>query len=481
MLKKKYIVTVDLGYGDSGKGSVVDFLTKYHNSKLVVRYNGGFQASHNVHTDDGRSHNFSQFGSGTFQGAKTLLTREVVVNPLVMQVEINRLKEKKVPGFLCKPYVHEDCLVTTPYHKALNQIRELSRKNHHGSTGNGIGEAQRLQYFGNVRVASLYVSDIDKSCTLRLILNDLHSYMYSQCLELIHDYDLTGKQVAEAMSVFSVPDGLNILIERYQQWYDQVLIVNDSFINDLLNKENAPVIFEGSQGVLLDKQHGFYPYTSWGDTTDDLASHILDFISDDIEIQTIGITRTFLTRHGAGPLITENIECLDLIKDDDNYSGVFQGGLRVGYLDLPLLKYAISKCHKIDGLAFTHCDKLNNPVARKLCYAYDGLDLSKYNCADEAGKDAFEFTASYKNNKPVMVENVADLPSFISRELEIPILIKSFGKTTSTKIINMGMPQDDTLETEPLKKTEPQAPVSTEAKPEESKVVKTDDSVTTTK
>ena len=85
------VVVVDLGFGDSGKGTVVDWLAR-HGARWVVRFNGGAQAGHNVVTPDGRHHTFAQFGSGTFvPGVRTLLSRFMVVHPTGLLVEAAHL------------------------------------------------------------------------------------------------------------------------------------------------------------------------------------------------------------------------------------------------------------------------------------------------------------------------------------------------------------------------------------------------------
>src|SRR5262245_27607669 len=85
-------VVVDLGFGDAGKGSIVDALVRRHDAKLVVRWNGGAQAGHTVVTDDGRTHTFSQLGAGTFvPGVRTHLTEDVVVHPTALVVEAKQI------------------------------------------------------------------------------------------------------------------------------------------------------------------------------------------------------------------------------------------------------------------------------------------------------------------------------------------------------------------------------------------------------
>ena len=89
---KQAILTVDLGFGDAGKGSIVDFLTREHNAHTVIRYNGGAQAGHRVVTDDGREHVFAQFGSGTLAGADTHLSRYMLLDPVAMLAEAAHLR-----------------------------------------------------------------------------------------------------------------------------------------------------------------------------------------------------------------------------------------------------------------------------------------------------------------------------------------------------------------------------------------------------
>ncbi len=139
---RAYIV-VDLGFGDSGKGLLTDYLTRHFEAGVVVRYNGGAQAGHNVVAPDGRHHTFSQFGSGTFiPGVKTFLSRQVVIHPGALLVEGTILEKKGVPDAFTRLRVSDRALVITPYHQAANRIKEIVRgADRHGSCGVGVGEA----------------------------------------------------------------------------------------------------------------------------------------------------------------------------------------------------------------------------------------------------------------------------------------------------------------------------------------------------
>lgn len=430
----KAILVIGLGYGDEGKGTIVDFLTRQHSAGLVVRFNGGFQAAHNVYNGN-KFHTFSQFGSGTLAGAHTLIGPKVIINPLCMQVEAAKLEaEHGINNPLGRVAVDKNCVITTPYHKALNQIRELSRRRVHGSTGSGIGETVRASL--HPRSFSLNVSDLD-NVTLYHTLYCISQDMLRLCNELIHDYDLTCDHVTRVMEPFYIDNGVNILIARYQDWHSKVKVVSDRFntFDKHMRSFASPVIFEGAQGVLLDQKVGFHPYTTWSRTTDQYAYDLLD-LGD--KKQVIGVTRSFMTRHGAGPFVTEHTQ-YGLIKDDNNKFEQFTGDLRVGYPDLVALKYAIKCCGRVDALALTHCDKLGKPGADQICVAYEGADLLKYD-APEASIDAFEFTKQLQNTKPVY-EDITDLPKQLEKELKIPVLIKSFGKQTKDKI--MGLHTED--------------------------------------
>jgi len=148
-----HVIVVDLGYGDAGKGTVVDWLCSPRGGlarggeavRTVVRFNGGAQAGHNVVTADGRQHTFAQFGSGTFtSGVRTHLSRFMLVDPLALAAEAGHLAALGVPDALARLTVDRDALLTTPYHRAANQVRELARGlDRHGSCGMGIGETAR--------------------------------------------------------------------------------------------------------------------------------------------------------------------------------------------------------------------------------------------------------------------------------------------------------------------------------------------------
>src|SRR5690348_3101760 len=111
-LRQRAILVVDLAFGDCGKGTIVDYLVRRDEAKLVVRFNGGPQAGHNVVTSDGRHHTFSQFGSGTFvPGVRTLLSRFVLIEPYAMLNEASHLAELAVTDALDRLMIDARCPV----------------------------------------------------------------------------------------------------------------------------------------------------------------------------------------------------------------------------------------------------------------------------------------------------------------------------------------------------------------------------------
>src|SRR3954449_12449778 len=139
---RQAFITVDLGFGDAGKGSIVDFLTRANDAHTVVRYNGGAQAGHRVVTAGAspRDHVFAQFGSGTLSGAATHLSRFMLLDPPAMLEEARHLAALGSDP-LPRTTIDEGAPIITPFARAINRLRERARgSQRHGSCGMGIGE-----------------------------------------------------------------------------------------------------------------------------------------------------------------------------------------------------------------------------------------------------------------------------------------------------------------------------------------------------
>ena len=139
---KYAFVVIGLGFGDEGKGSIVDFLVRKFKASHVIRFNGGPQAAHHVVLPDGIEHTFSHFGSGSFNtNVKTFISKEMVIQPLYLLREAEVLKLKGIKNIMDRIFIDQECFIVTPLHKMIGRILEVSRgQNRHSSTGLGVGQ-----------------------------------------------------------------------------------------------------------------------------------------------------------------------------------------------------------------------------------------------------------------------------------------------------------------------------------------------------
>lgn len=348
------IFTVDLGYGDSGKGTIVDSLVRKHSSKLVVRYNGGSQAGHNVVTADGIHHTFAQFGAGMLVKDRvlSLLGPAMLVDLHSMVDENSYLLQKGITDALARTYIHEDCFLITPYHIALNRIKEIARgDSRHGSCGKGIGETRRLSLTPDA--PALQVRHLANKPLTVSILNRIKDLVTREVMDYVpENLSLIETELAYLRwSAETLADEL-IAIKG------QVNVIDYDGAKRLISSQAEPVIFEGSQGVLLDEDHGFGPFNTWSRTTTEEGDALLEVIDYRGDSTTIGILRAFHTRHGPGPFPTENLELTSKFKDSYNPFNPFQREFRVGWFDMVMFRYAMAIQANVDCLAITHCDWL---------------------------------------------------------------------------------------------------------------------------
>jgi adenylosuccinate synthase len=273
-------IVVGLGFGDEGKGATVDHIAASLPTARVVRFNGGQQAGHNV-IHDGFHHTFANYGSGTLSGVPTWISQHCTINPLNTREEQQALMP--VPSLLTdnirKIRVHEDALVTTPLHVAVNHRAERERgKDRHGSTGTGFGET--IAY-------SLDENNHPLRAKQMVSLGEICHFlsMYRSDMGLEQDYQLFN--MASAM------------FDSFRDCYE--IVTDEEFTEEL---SHGHTVFEGAQGFGLDEDFGYHPHTTWSKTTPDNAMDLLNASGvDDVEVY--GCLRTYATRHGAGPLAYE--------------------------------------------------------------------------------------------------------------------------------------------------------------------------------
>lgn len=386
-----HTIVVDLGYGDAGKGAVVDRLCRERRTAAVVRFNGGAQAAHNVVTGDGRHHTFAQFGAGTLRGVATHLSRLVSVDPLALTGEADHLRALGVPDPYALLTVDRRALLTTPYHAAANRLRERARgPARHGSCGMGVGEtaAYALAHPQDAPTAG--------DCTSRPRL--------LRVLRLLRD------RLADELGPLAAPP-VEECAAAYSAFARTVTLTGDGHLRDLARR--GPLVLEGAQGVLLDEWHGFHPFTTWSTTTFANAETLLAEAGVAQEWRRLGVVRTYTTRHGPGPLVTEFAvpgrgtgggaaaegaaaptpppACSHAARPDvaagpaprlpepHNGHGRWQGAFRAGHFDAVAHAYAVRVCGGVDALAVTHLDAPARRPDLRICrgYAVDGEPVDR--------------------------------------------------------------------------------------------------------
>jgi adenylosuccinate synthase len=364
-------VIVDLGFGDAGKGVLTDFLVRRFKAGLVVRYNGGAQAGHNVVAPDGRHHTFSQFGSGTFiPGVKTYLSRHVVIHPGALLVEGDILVGKGVRDAFSRLRMSDQALIVTPFHQAANRIREMARgEDRHGSCGVGVGEAVEDEQLNGAD--SVVAGDLSNPPILRRKLRSIRELKQSQLVEQSKD-KFSGAAIAKEWEIFKREEVLETWISSMSRIGELGLVTPDSVLRDWLDNEDT-VIFEGAQGVLLDAEAGFHPYTTWSRTTSANACELIQEMAPDSQIFKIGVMRSYAVRHGPGPLPTETDDLTPVVSEHNQYND-WQGKVRYGWFDAVLARYALGVTGGVDTLAVTYLEVLPRLKKWNYCDSYKWLD-----------------------------------------------------------------------------------------------------------
>lgn len=393
-------------FGDEGKGTFVDYLAYKENIDGIVKYNGGSQASHTVITPTSVLHKFSQLGSGMFlEKCHTYITENMVINLDNLIVEMNIFSEKtNIPiiDLMNRIHIHENCYIVTPYHKLINKLRELSKgKNRRGTVGTGVSEVMYLlnnvpkqyPYESNL---GLQVKDIYNPYSNNPIfgkLESLQNYVnkfYIQNKDIIWeniDEDIKESLVKEIDYLLAPKAFLKIsanYIDKFKNSY-MGLVFKKCIYNQYENTFRIScnkVIFEGSQGLLIDKTYGIKPNTTYLDTTNKFALDISWYRDN---IHKIGITKAFSSRHGFGIFPTESSEVNDVITDNNQDKSFWNGQIRFGWFDAVLLRYA-QKINQVDEMYLSSLDKLDKFDEIKVCdkYIYTGK-------IDEKFKEIFDY------------------------------------------------------------------------------------------
>ncbi|AXX31103.1 Adenylosuccinate synthetase [Actinosynnema pretiosum subsp. pretiosum] len=422
-----HVIVIGLGFGDEGKGAVVDALCRAGETAAVVRFNGGAQAAHNV-VDGDRHHTFSQFGSGTLAGVPTWLSPHVLVEPMALAAEARELAAIGVPDPLSLLSVAGGALLTTPFHVLANRAREDARgAGRHGSCGKGVGETV---WYSLLSERAARVGDVVEGQEVLGAFGE--APVVADCLRpdvLRRKLDALARFYAPlATARWSVDE----LVGMYRDFADAVRITGDDEVARLAGR--GRLVFEGAQGVLLDQWRGFHPHTTWSTVTPDNARALLG----GLPARVVGVTRTYQTRHGAGPMPTEDAAVAARFPERHNGTGRYQGAWRAGHLDGVLLRHAVAACGGVDALAVTHLDAAGAGSRVAGAYEVDGRRVARL--AEVPGLEGPAGAARPAPDPRVaellgrvepVLEELADPAGWLERELGAPVLVTGSGPDRS--------------------------------------------------
>ena len=301
------LAVLGLGFGDEGKGMVTDYLcSQSPASTMVVRFSGGHQAAHTV-CADGAEHVFSNFGSGTLRGCLTYWSKHCTFEPVGFCVERKFLTRLgKIPQII----VDASCPVTTPYDIFANQI---SPERAHGTTGVGFWKTIER----NRRGVTLTFADIFEGERHQLEGKLLRIAKYYGFVDNIQ------------------PGDFYWAVDLIKSFHDKSVYMSTVGCSSTFKS----FVFEGSQGLLLDKDLGFFPHVTPSKTNLENIFE-LGYGLDGVYL----VTRAYQTRHGVGPMTNESLPLQ--VRDDHERStktNEFQGSLRKTVLDLDLLESVVHR------------------------------------------------------------------------------------------------------------------------------------------
>jgi len=390
----KNVVVVGSQWGDEGKGKIVDWLSEQ--ADIVIRFQGGHNAGHTL-VIDGVTYKLRLLPSGIVRKNKiSIIGNGVVIDPWALLNEIKEIKDKGINVDPDNFMISEAANLILPFHREMDEIREdTAGKSKIGTTRRGIGPA----YEDKVGRRSIRVMDLrsEKNLEQRLETVLLHHNAIRKGL---------GKKIFEKKQLKT--DLLEIAPEILK-FSAPVWLKIDQF-----KKQKKRILFEGAQGVLLDVDHGTYPFVTSSNTVASNAATGTGCGPNSINY-VLGITKAYTTRVGEGPFPTELLdETGELLGTRGKEFGtVTSRKRRCGWFDGVLVRQTI-KISGINGIALTKLDVLDELDEIKICVKYE-LNGKKIDYLPAAVEDQLKIKPIYKTfdgwkSSTNGIRNINDLP-----------------------------------------------------------------------
>jgi adenylosuccinate synthase len=377
-MKTAYLV-VDLGFGDAGKGGIVDYLAQSGDIHAVVRYTGGPHAAHHVVRADGVSHAFCQFGATFNPAVRSHLAHGMIVKPENLLYEGRALEGKGLANPFARLSVDPGCRLVTTFHAMLCQMKETARgEGRFGSVGIGAGEAVRENEEHPEQ--ALRVGDLYQPKLLKHKLYQHFEAMQQQAVEILRDQEGSPylPELREIYASFCTPNRIKEVLAVYQHFSQRlpISLLPDSDFFAECNAQPGDILFEGAHAALLDRERGYFPYVAKTDTTTSEALRLLNQAHFNGEALTLGVVRAYGYRHGPGPFVTEDRNLTSIFEERHNKANEWQGKVRYGWFDLLAIRHGLRLNRRVDALALTMLDHLARLGRFQVCtsYAYLGND-----------------------------------------------------------------------------------------------------------
>lgn len=420
------VIVVGTQWGDEGKGKIVDLLTETAN--VVVRFQGGHNAGHTL-VIDGQKTVLHLIPSGILRdGVHCLIGNGVVLAPDALFEEVDELEKNGVP-VSDRLGISEACPLILPHHVALDVAREIKRgKDAIGTTGRGIGPA----YEDKVARRGIRLGDL-------VYDNDFASKLES--VMEYHNFALKSYYQVDELDFSQVLEETLSYKERLLPLTVDVTQLLDDYAN-----EGKPMMFEGAQGMMLDIDHGTYPFVTSSNTSAGSAAAGSGVGPQSFD-EVLGIVKAYTTRVGAGPFPTE-LACdvgEHLGTKGHEFGATTGRSRRCGWFDAVLMRRS-RQVNGLSSLCLTKLDVLDGLEELKICngYAYEGKELS----VAPVGADALSKCEPIYETMPGWSEttqgaqSMADLPeaarNYVARLAKlvgVPIDIVSTGPDREETIV----------------------------------------------